>query len=135
LKYSPCGKLLAITSIEGFLDIYDCSSYVKKFSLKENSSHIICFDWSNDSKYIAANLSEEDLIYFNAENGTKVTKKEIFRNIEWSTQTRLYAWDTQGIWEKLQNQNPNNIDLYKKEVKGEKVISVGFDDGSIKLYK
>lgn len=122
--------------MEGFLDIYDSSSYVKKFSFKGNSGYISNFDWSSDSKYIAANYSDGDLIYFNTENGTKVSDSEVYRNIIWASNSRLFAWDTQGIWKKDENDlPPRNIDVLEKENKGENICSVGYDDGSFRIFR
>ena len=122
--------------MEGFLDIYDSSSYVKKYSFKGNSGYITNFDWSSDSNNIAANYSDGDLIYFNTENGTKISDKEIFRNILWATNTRIFAWDNNGIWKQAENDHrPRNIDVFIKENQGEKICSVGYDDGSFKIFR
>lgn len=122
--------------MEGFLDIYDSSSYVKKFSLKGNSGYITKFDWSSESNYIAANYSEGDLIYFNSDKGTKVLDKDIYRNLIWASNSRMFAWDTQGIWKQAEKDiQPRNIDVINKEFQGEKICSVGYDDGSFKIFK
>lgn len=127
---------LAIASMEGFLDIYDSSSYIKKFSLKGNSGYITNFDWSTDSRQIAANYSDGDLIYFNTEKGTKILDLEVYRNILWSTNSRLFAWDIQGIWNNDQKElQPRIIDVFNQENHGEKICSVGYDNGSLKIFR
>ncbi len=112
---------------------------MKKFTLKGNSGHITNFDWSTNSKHIAANYSDEgDLIYFCAENGTKVSDSEVYRNIIWASQSRLYAWDTQSIWKKEEKDSllPRNVDVLDKENnQGEKLCSVGYDDGSFRIFR
>jgi len=122
--------------MEGFLDIYDSSSFVKKYSLKGNSGYITQFDWSTDSKNIASNYSEGELLYFNLENGTKISDVDHFKNINWATNSRLYAWDIQGIWSKYKTDiQPRNIDLLNQDIQGVKIISVGYDDGSFSVYR
>ena len=122
--------------MEGFLDIYDSSSYVKRFSLKGNSGYITNLDWSTDSIHIAANYSDGDLLYFNTEKGTKLSDTEVYRNIIWATKSRLFAWDIQCIWKNEEKDSlPRNIDVLDKESQGEKICSVGSDDGSFKIFR
>ena len=136
IKYSPCGNLLAISSLDGFLDIYDCSSFIKQFSIKSQGNFIIHFDWSTDSKYISTNSDSGHLMYHNLEKGSKITNSDVLKTLNWSTNTRVYSWEAQSIWNANDNNTiPKSIDLYRKEIKGDNIMSVGYSDGSSKLFK
>lgn len=136
IKYSPCGNLLAISSLDGFLDIYDCSSFIKQFSIKSQGNFIQYFDWSTDSKYISTNSDSGHLMYHNLEKGSKITNSDILKTLNWATNTRVYSWEAQSIWNTNDNNIiPKSIDLYCKEIKGDNIMSVGYSDGSSKLFK
>ena len=136
MKFSPCGDLLALSTIEGFLDIYNTSSYVKKYTLRGNGESILLFDWSEDSKFIAANMENKDIIYFNLENGLKVSNLDLIKNINWSSNSRIYSYETQGIFcnEDYENK-PVVCDVFNSEMKGETIMAAGYEKGDMKIFK
>lgn len=135
IRFSPCGEFLAISTEDGFLDVYNASSYVKKYSLRGNGNSINSFDWSDDSSFIAANTEDRDIIYFNLENGLKVSNLEMIKNINWSTHSRIYSWETQGIFTDEEENEPLTVDVFNSEMKGETIVVAGYEKGDMKIFK
>lgn len=117
------------------MDVYDSASFVKKYSLKgPNDAYIMFFDWSTDSKFIISNFSCSDILYFNIENGGKINDLKLIKKLEWATNSKIYGWDVQGIWSKDQN-TPKSVDVFNEEINKERIITVGYEDGNIKIFK
>ena len=58
MKYSPCGKYLAVGSNDNYVDVFSTSNYKKLGTCSGNSSFITHLDWSNDSEYIQTNSGD-----------------------------------------------------------------------------
>jgi len=49
IRYSPCGKLLAVGSHDNNIYIYETASYKLSKTLKKHNAFITALDWSEDS--------------------------------------------------------------------------------------
>ncbi|KAJ8309461.1 hypothetical protein KUTeg_014335 [Tegillarca granosa] len=133
LKYSPCGKFLAVASNDNFVDIYSVEQRYKQVgTCSGNSSFITHIDWSDDSKYLQTNSGAAERLFFRMPNGKHVTNRDEITNIHWYSFTGVLGPEVNGIWEKYTDTNDINATdaHYKAEV-----IVTGDDFGLVKLFK
>lgn len=65
MKYSPCGKFLAVASNDNFVDIYSIEQRYKKVGVcSGNSSFITHIDWSIDSKFLQTNSGAAERLFY-----------------------------------------------------------------------
>ncbi|KAK3093757.1 hypothetical protein FSP39_019782 [Pinctada imbricata] len=133
MKYSPCGKFLAVGSNDNFVDIYSCEQRYKLVgTCKGSSSFITHLDWSEDSKYLQTNSGAAERLFFKMPTGKQVTNREEITSITWSTFTGVLGTEVNGIWEKYSDTNDvNAVDTFY----GAEVAVTGDDFGFVKLFK
>ena len=65
VKFSPCGKFLAVGSNDGFVDMYAVDQRYKKLGTCSGlSSFVTHLDWSQDSKHIQVNSGTGERLVF-----------------------------------------------------------------------
>jgi WD40 repeat protein len=131
IKYSPCGKYLAVGSNDNFVDVLNTQNFEKIGTCKGSSSFITHLDWSKDSKYIRTNSGAgENLIY--KMPACKIAATEESKQILWHTFTGVLGSEVDGIWEKYTNKTDvNATDAYFDE----QCIVSGDDFGLVKLFR
>jgi hypothetical protein len=134
MKFSPCGKYLAVATKENpIVDIYSTVDYKNISTLTGSSGYVIQFDWSLDSNTIVVNTTEAELLYFNVKDGSQVLRTSKFKNEEWASWNQIYGWPVQGIWK--ENESVTTCDRSKKEINDAKLLVAGNDKGAVRLYK
>lgn len=64
IKYSPCGKYIAVGSNDNYVDIIDAKTFKKLGTCSGSSSFITHLDWSEDSQYICTNSGANENRYY-----------------------------------------------------------------------
>ncbi|KAL5008221.1 hypothetical protein ScPMuIL_013802 [Solemya velum] len=133
MKFSPCGKFLAVGSNDNFVDIYSLDQRFKRVGqCGGNSSFITHVDWSDDSKYLQTNSGAGERLFFRMPGGKQVAGREEITSIHWSTFTGVLGSEVNGIWEKYTDTNDvNSADAHF----GGEVLVTGDDFGMVKLFK
>jgi len=100
VKYSPCGKYLAIGSHDTHIHVYSAKSFKKIADLTDHSASILGLDWSKDSKFIRTVCAAKELLFWNA---AKSWTRDLIAGdngeIEWETENCVFGWGVRGMWD------------------------------------
>lgn len=100
MKYSPCGKYLAVGSHDNNVYIYDVNSNYSLYSkFSKHNSFVTSVDWSADSTYIRSVCGAYEKLYY------KVDTKEFdssglsnTKSMVWASSSAKIGWDVEGIY-------------------------------------
>mmetsp|Transcript_15033 Transcript_15033/g.25736 ORF Transcript_15033/g.25736 Transcript_15033/m.25736 type:complete len:637 (+) Transcript_15033:128-2038(+) len=133
LKYSPDGNLLAVTSHDNFIDIYDVHSNFKRVATcKGHSSFITHIDWSEDSRYIQSTSGDYELLFWEAESGTQMCDASDLRDMDWASYTCVLGWPVTGIWPP--NSDGTDVNAVCRSKTGT-LLAIGDDFGLVRLCR
>ncbi|BFZ11617.1 hypothetical protein BsWGS_14656 [Bradybaena similaris] len=133
VKFSPCGKFLAVGSNDGFVDVYAVDQRFKKLGTCAGSSSFVThLDWSQNSKHIQVNNGKGERLVFRLQNFKQVTSDEELTSVHWATFTGVLGPEVNGIWGKYTDTNDVNAADANFEAG---VVVTGDDFGMVKLYK
>lgn len=100
IKYSPCGKLLAVGSHDNMIFIYDVeNNYSLYYKCAKHNSFVTSLDWSLDSTYIRSVCGAYDKLFFNIKarefdsHGANNTQ-----SYKWASQSCKVGTDVAGIY-------------------------------------
>lgn len=108
IKYSPCGKYLAVGSNDNYVDVYLTDKYKRLNTCSGNSSFITHIDWSEDSKYLQTNSGDGARLIYELPGCKQFTKSDEIKEIKWKTFTGVLGSEVLGIWEKYTNKTDVN---------------------------
>lgn len=133
MKYSPCGKFLAVASNANFVDIYATEQHYKKVGVcSGNSSFITHIDWSIDSKFLQTNSGAAERLFYRMPSGKHTVSREEILNIKWASFTGVLGDEVSGIWKKYAD--TNDINAVDVNFDGQ-VLVTGDDFGLVKLFR
>ncbi|GFN97686.1 echinoderm microtubule-associated protein-like 6 [Plakobranchus ocellatus] len=133
VKFSPCGKFLAVGSNDGFVDVYAVDQRYKKLGTCTGSSSFVThLDWSQDSKHIQINSGTGERLVFRLPAFKQVTQEEELTSIHWATYTGVLGAEVNGIWGKYAD--TNDVNAADANFDG-KVVVTGDDFGMVKVYR
>ena len=72
MRYSPCGKYLAVGTHCRNIFVLDATNYSTISICKKHNSFITAFDWSTDSAYIKSICGAYELLFFDAMSGNQL---------------------------------------------------------------
>ena len=69
IKYSPCGKYLAVGSHDNHIYVYDVeNNYALHANFNKHNSFVTALDWSSDSVFIRSICGAYEKLFFNVRN-------------------------------------------------------------------
>lgn len=99
MKYSPCGKYLAVGSHDNHVYIYDVTdNYSLYANFSKHNSFVTALDWTADSSFIRSICGAYEKLFFN------VSKKEFdsyglqsTKELLWASTSCKKGWEVEGI--------------------------------------
>lgn len=134
MKYSPCGKYLAVGSHDNHVYIYDVeNNYALYASQDKHNSFVTALDWTADSSYIRSICGAYEKLFFNVKgkvfdtDGLKSTKDMI-----WASTTCKKGWDVEGCKPASEDgSHINGVDVSQDK----KLIATADDFGLLNLFR
>jgi WD40 repeat protein len=134
IKYSPCGKYMAVGSHDNAVYIYNVESdYSLHAKFNKHNSFVTSVDWSADSTYIRSVCGAYEKLYYNVPNkeydssGISNTK-----DMEWHSYSAKVGWDVEGIYPSGEDgSHINGVDASKDKT----LIATADDFGLVNIYR
>ena len=99
IKYSPDGETLAIASEDGKVYLHDAKDYALRGMCQKTPFNVLSFDYSSDSATLQLTTSADELLFYNARDGTPIASNASVRDVDWATITCPLGWHVQGVWQ------------------------------------
>jgi microtubule-associated protein-like 6 len=96
-KYSPDGALMALSSDDGSIYIYNADDYAARARCRGHTGKVEHVDFSHNGKFLMSNGSNGELLFWDAEKGELQPPKSL-KEMLWDTNSCVYSYATQGIW-------------------------------------
>jgi len=134
MKYSPCGKYLAVGSHDNAVYIYDVEkNYSLYAKFAKHTSFVTSVDWSLDSTYIRSVCGAYEKLYYN------VAKKEFdnyglsnTKEMAWASYSAKIGLDIEGIYPSGEDgSHINGVDVTKDM----KLVATSDDFGLLNVYR
>jgi WD40 repeat protein len=101
IKYSPCGKFLAVGSHDNRIYVYDASQYQLISKFEKQTAFITGLDWSLDSGSIQSVSGSYELLFSNSQTAEHLVEgATALRDEQWASWTCKLGWPVQGIFPK-----------------------------------
>jgi len=138
IKYSPNSSYLAVGTSDNndisMVKIYNSNTYELITRLIGQNGPIINIDFSMDSQYISTSSEFGELRIFSITKAVEITKYDKFKEEEWDSWTRIFGWPLLGYYDSKVGKI-TSCERYEKKVGNERIIAIGEEGGSIKIYK
>lgn len=134
IKYSKNGEMIAISSYDHRIYLYDTTNYLLLGRCEYNNSPVTHFDFSIDSLYIRTNSGTFDLEYFKTDDCEVVNHVTSVNNLDWFTESCPLTWNTQGIWPDISPNNQlYNVNCCDCDTKHNYII-IALECGGVRIY-
>jgi len=139
LKYSKNGKILAVSSHDNRIYLFNRKTYNQYAVLKGHSSYITHIDFSydektNECKYLQSNCGAYELLFWDTATGKRKGKASALRDVQWGTWTCVLGWPVQGIWQAEQDGTDINA-VDRSHSRDKPLLVTGDDSGKVSLFR
>jgi WD40 repeat protein len=160
VKFSPNGKMLAVASHDGFIDIYSirykqgnlqaahgdiCVKYLKR--LRGHSSAVLHIDWSEDNRLLQSTCGANEILYWDVAEGKQLLSSNdcIEGDTNWESESCHLGFAVMGIWGggNQKGTDINSVDVSRglgvQRTRAEKagpgpVVATGDDHGRLHIF-
>eukprot|EP01039_Chlorochromonas_danica_P000794 gene794-862_t len=99
IRYSPNGDLIAVGCKDNLIHLISNSSgYRQLGACRGHSSQIRCVDFSIDGSMLRSCDASKELLFWDIESCQRITQPTLFRNQQWYSNSCIYGWGLQGIF-------------------------------------
>ena len=133
MEFSPNGDYLAVGSHDGFIYVYDGSSFALVGKCKGHNAALTCIDWSSDGTYLRSVCNAYELLFWNMPDCTQ-DKNGASNTVdtEWDTGHAKFGWCVDGIFPKgTDGSHINSVDMNEDE----SLIATGDDYGLVNIFR
>lgn len=139
IKYSPTGNLVAVGTHGMVIVLLDpCSGYTPKGTLTAHNAAVLNMDFSSDGMALQSNCLAYELLFHSVDEKNPKTSKQNpsgasqYRDVKWATQTCLFGWPVQGVFDPTQDgSDVNSGDANRART----LYATGDDYGLVNLYR
>ena len=138
IAYSPNGDFIAAGCRDKLIHILSVSNSYRRIAIcKGHQSAILNIDFSIDGRYIQANDSGREILFWEVSSGKQISQAAKVRDVEWNTWSCVYGWPCQGIHNGLEGTEQNgDINAVVRSNDGKLLACGGSNtiDGAVKLF-
>ena len=137
IRFSPDGTMFAVGSHDRIIDVYLTSNYKLKAKFTKHNSFITHIDWSCDSNYLHSNSGDYELLYWDVNSNSQITRgASALKDEIWHTWSCVLGWPVQGIFESnWDGTDVNMTDRSNYKVNGYNMIACSNDFSEIRIYR
>ena len=134
MKFSPTGKLLAVSSHDNKIYLYDVEN---KYCLKTapcigHSSYVTHIDFTEDGIAMQSSCGAYELLYWDCISGSqKPGGADELKDAQWASWTCPLGWPVQGIWP--MHADGTEINAVDRTASGRLIATVD-NFGKVKLF-
>ena len=147
LKFSPNGRLLAVASHDGFIDVYSAKftrgnlqtphsdvmiKHLKR--LRGHSASVLHVDWSMDNRLLQSSCAAHELLYWDVAEGRQLLSSQdcVEGDTVWATESCHLGFGVMGIWG---GGNQKASDINSVDVsRGLGLVATGDDKGRLQIF-
>lgn len=132
IKFSPDLTLLALGSIDHCVYFYSTlDNFSLRFKFPKANGRITHMDFAVDSSALRVNSEAWELLFVSTLDGSQVTTPSSMKDTEWATQSCVFSWPTQGIWD-FSHEDEYFHTLTKAHT--QEILVSGNNRGEIRVY-
>jgi microtubule-associated protein-like 6 len=133
-KYSPDGKMLALSSNDNLIYLYNADDgYPLISKCEKHSASVRHVDFTKNGAYLQSNCTAFELLYFNTSDGVVIFNPSNLKDEQWASWTCTLGWPVQGVWEDSADGSADATCVHKAN--SHDVVAVGREGGAIKLFQ
>jgi microtubule-associated protein-like 6 len=135
IRFSPAKaahSLLAVSSHDNRIYLYDRKTYVRTAICKGHSSYITHIDFSNDGKYLQSNCGAYELLFWDTETGKQKRSASELRDVQWASWTCVLGWPVQGIFQ--EEMDGTDVNAVHRNPTGN-LLATADDNGMLNIFR
>jgi WD40 repeat protein len=133
VQFSPNLAFLASASASCNIDIYSANGDFGLIGVcTGHNSNLMSLDWNEDSTVLVSCSRSYEVLYHSVPECRQITSSSMLRDERWRTETSLFGWNVQGIWQLGDDGSAINTCCRSLD---KKYLATGGDDQCVRIFK